>query len=66
MATPLVTIGFSFDDELENMHLNAVRKALVKRSEDGRRSGYNNFGLDTIAARPIQIDDVRLPLGHRA
>jgi hypothetical protein len=29
---------------------------------------YDNFALDktTVAACPIQIDEVRLPLGHRA
>jgi hypothetical protein len=38
---------------------------LVKRPEDGRWSSYNEFVLDkaTVAACPIQIDYVRLPLG---
>jgi hypothetical protein len=50
------------------MHLNPVKKGLVKRPEDGRWSSYNNFALEkaTVAACPIQIDDVRLPLGYRA
>jgi hypothetical protein len=48
--------------------LNPVRKGLVKRPEDGRWSSYNNFALDkvTVAACPIQIVYVRLPLGYRA
>jgi hypothetical protein len=48
--------------------LNPVRKGLVKRPEDERWSSYNHFALGkaTIAARPIPIDDVRLPLGYRA
>ncbi|MGD1105355.1 MAG: hypothetical protein ABSA59_25195 [Terriglobia bacterium] len=34
----------------------------------GRRPGYNNFALGkaTVAACPIQIDDVRLPPGYWA
>jgi len=50
------------------MHLNPVKKGLVKRGEDWRRSSYNNYALDkaTAAACPIQIDYVRLPLGYRA
>ena len=50
------------------MHVNPVRKGLVKRPEDGRWSSYNNFALAkaTVAAIPIQIGDVRLPLGYRA
>jgi len=52
--------------DLTNLH--AVKKGLVKRPEDGRWSSYNNFALDqaTVAACPLQIDDVRLPLGYRA
>ena len=50
------------------MHLNPVKKGLVKRGEDWRRSSYNNYALDkaTAAACPIQIDYVRLPLGFHA
>lgn len=50
------------------MHLNPVRKGLVKRPEDGRWSSYNNFALDTaiVAPCPIPVDDVRLPAGYRA
>jgi hypothetical protein len=45
-----------------------VKKGLVNRQEDWRWSSYNNFALDkaTVAACPIQIDYVRLPLGYRA
>ena len=40
----------------------------MKRPEHWRWSSCNNFALDkaTVAARPIQIGDVRLPLGYRA
>jgi hypothetical protein len=57
-----------FGKRLDYMHLNPVRKNLVKRPEDWRWSSYNNFALDkaTVAACPIQIDDVRLPLGYCA
>jgi hypothetical protein len=48
--------------------MNPARKGPVKRPEDWRWSGYNNFILDkeTAAACPIQIDYVRLPVGYRA
>jgi putative transposase len=57
-----------FNERLECMHLNPVKKGLVKRREDWRWSSYNNFALDqaTVTACPIQIDYVRLPLGYRA
>ena len=57
-----------FNERLEYMHLNPVKKGLVKRPEDWRWSSYNNFALEkaTVAACPIQIDYVRLPLGYRA
>ena len=56
-----------FRQRLEYMHLNPVRKGLVKRPQDWRWSSYNNFALDkaTVAACPIQIDYVRLPEGYR-
>jgi hypothetical protein len=43
---------------------NTVREALVKRSEDWRWSSCDHFVLDkaTVAACPIQIDYVHLPL----
>ena len=57
-----------FNERLECMHLNPVRKGLVKRPEDWRWPSYQNFALDkaTIVACPIQIDYMRLPLGSRA
>ena len=57
-----------FQERLEYMHRNRVRKGLVKRPEDWRRSSYKNFALDKaiVATCPIQIDYVRLPLGYRA
>ena len=57
-----------FRERLEYMHLNPVRKGLVKRPEDWRWSSYNNFALDEakLAACPIEIDCVRLPPGYRA
>jgi hypothetical protein len=63
-----MTLGLSFDDQLEQMQMNPAQDGLLKRSEDGRWSSYNNFALDkaTVAACPIHIDDVRLPLGYRA
>ncbi len=56
-----------FRERLDYMHLNPVRKGLVKRPQDWRWSSYNNFALDkaTVAASPIQIDCVRLPEGYR-
>ena len=57
-----------FNERLEYMHLNPVRKGLVKRPEDWRWSSYNNFALDEakLAACPIEVDYVRLPPGYRA
>ena len=57
-----------FNERLEYMHLNPVNKGLVKRPEDWRWSSYNSFALDkaTVAACPIQVDYVQLPLGYRA
>jgi len=56
-----------FNERLEYMHMNPVRKGLVRRPQDWRWSSYNNFALDkaTVAACPIQIDYVRLPQGYR-
>ena len=53
---------------LDYIHLNPVRSGWVKRPQDWRWSSYNNFALDkaTVAACPIQIDDVSLPEGYRA
>jgi hypothetical protein len=36
-----------FSQRLDYMHMNPVRKGLVKRAEDWPWSSYNNFGLDT-------------------
>jgi len=57
-----------FNERLEYMHLNPVKKGLVKRPGDWRCSSYDNFALDeaTVAACPIQIDYLRLPLGSHA
>ena len=57
--------GREFQEHLECMHLNPLRKGRVKRPEDWRWSSYNNYSLGhaTVVARPIQIDDVRLLLG---
>ncbi len=45
-----------------------TRKGLVERPEDRRWSSCDHFALDkaTVGACPIQIDDVRSPLGYRA
>ncbi len=42
--------------------------ALASPPEDCQGSSYNHFALDkaTVTACPIEIDGVRLPLGHRA
>jgi hypothetical protein len=47
--------------------MNRVPKGLVELPEDWRWSSYNNFALRkaTVAAWPIQIGYVRLPLGHQ-
>jgi hypothetical protein len=57
-----------YSETVEYIHLNPVRAGLVRRPEDWRWSSYNNFALTkaTVAACPIQIDYVRLPLGYRA
>lgn len=57
-----------FNEGLEYMHLNPVKKGLVKQPEDERWSIYNNLVLNkaTVAACAIQIDHVRLPLGSWA
>jgi len=45
------------------MHLNPVRKGLAAKPDDWRWSSHNNFALDkaSVAACPIQLDDVHLP-----
>ncbi len=51
-----------FNERLTYMHLNPVRKGLVKRPEDWRLSSYNNFALERerVSACRIQIDYVRM------
>ena len=68
IVTSLGTVGSSFDNELENVHLNPLGRALVIGPEDGRWSSRDGFGLDkaTVTASPIQIGDMRLTLGYRA
>ena len=57
-----------FAERLDYMHMNPARKGLVTRPEQWRWSSFNNFALHkaTVAACPIQVDYVRLPLGYRA
>ncbi|MBI3934562.1 MAG: transposase [Acidobacteria bacterium] len=49
-----------FGHRLAYMHLNPVRKGLVKRPEDWKWSSYNNFALDRalVARCLIEIDCV--------
>ena len=57
-----------FGERPNYMHLNPVRKGVVKRPEDWRWSSYNNFALEhaTVDNCPIQIHYVQLPVGYRA
>ena len=57
-----------FSDRLEYMHLNPVRKGLVRKPEQWRWSSYSNFALQkaTVADCPIQIDYVSLSEQYRA
>ena len=57
-----------FHERLEYMHLNPARKGSTKRPQDWRSSSYNHYASDpaTVAACPIQIDYVSLPVGYRA
>ncbi len=49
-----------FGHRVAYIHLNPVRKGLVKRLEDWKWSSYNNFSLDRslMASCPIRIDGV--------
>ena len=49
-----------FGHRLAYMHLNPVRKGLVKHPEEWKWSSYNNFSLDCslVACCPIRIDFV--------
>ena len=57
-----------FGERWDYLPMNPVRKGLVKRPADWRWSSYNHFARNeaTVAACPIQIDYVRLPLGYCA
>jgi hypothetical protein len=54
-----------FEQRLDDMHLNPVRKGLASRPEDWR--SYRNFALDkdTVAGCPIEIDPVHVPESYR-
>ena len=56
-----------FRERLDYMHLNPVRKGLVKKAQDWLWSSYNNFSLDKqqVKGCPIQIDYVHLPQSYR-
>lgn len=56
-----------FSERLDYMHLNPVRKGLVKRPDDWTWSSYNNFALDKerIERCPLRIDYVHLPESYR-
>ncbi|MGB7621787.1 MAG: transposase [Terriglobia bacterium] len=56
-----------FNERLEYMHLNPVRKGLVSRPDQWRWPSYNNFSLDpsVVAACPIQIDYIHLSDDYR-
>jgi putative transposase len=47
-----------FGQRLSYLHMNPVRKGLVKKPRQWPWSSFNNFALDhaTLAACPIQID----------
>ena len=57
-----------YGDRMIYMHLNPVRKGLVKRPAEWRWSSYNNFALEktTGSQCSIQDDPVLLPLDYRA
>jgi len=56
-----------FQQRLEYMHYNPVRKGLVANPEEWRWSSYNNFALEPeiVTQCPIQIDYVHLPDNYR-
>jgi putative transposase len=56
-----------FNQRLEYMHFNPVRRKLVPCPEKWRWSSYNNFSLDSsvVEACPIQIDLIRLSDDYR-
>ncbi|HEV2380369.1 MAG TPA: hypothetical protein VG206_11310 [Terriglobia bacterium] len=52
-------------DRLVYRHLNPVRKGLAAKPEDWRWSRYNNFDKASVAACPVQLDDVHFPEAYR-
>jgi putative transposase len=56
-----------FNKRLEYLHLNPVRKGLVRSPEEWRWSSYNNFSLDrkVVASCLIQIDYIHLSHDYR-
>jgi hypothetical protein len=62
-VTALVAVGFSFDGELEHVHVNLVRNGSVHRQEDWRWSNGNLFTgqMATVAGSATPADDVQLP-----
>ena len=56
-----------FNDRLNYMHLNPLRKGLAAKPEDWRWSSYDNYALDKklVITCPIQIDYVQLPESYR-
>ncbi|MFI5176417.1 MAG: REP-associated tyrosine transposase [Terriglobia bacterium] len=56
-----------FNERLEYMHLNPVRKGWVVRPQDWRWSSHNNFSLDPliVGACPIQVDYIHLSDDYR-
>jgi putative transposase len=56
-----------FRERLDYMHLNPVRKGLVRQPQDWPWSSYHNYGLDKeqVKSCPMQIDYVHLPESYR-
>ena len=56
-----------FRESLDSMHMNPVRKGLVRRAQDWPWSSCNNFGLDKekIKHCRMQIDYVHLVEAYR-
>jgi len=56
-----------FNQRLDYMHFNPVRRKLVPFPERWRWSSYDNFSLDSsvVEACPIQIDLIRLSDDYR-
>jgi putative transposase len=56
-----------FNQRLEYMHMNPVRKGLVHLPDQWRWSSFNNFAMDKgiVEACPIQIDYIHLSDDYR-